>query len=52
MIVTEEGNSPDLWALVKYCAFFQISSAMMHAIVVGSSGASIAMNLTVCKKTS
>ena len=29
--------------------FFQISSAMMHAIVVGSSGA-IAMNLTVCKK--
>ena len=34
---------PDLWALVKNCEFFQISSAMMHAIVVGSSGA-IAMN--------
>ena len=40
---------PDLWALVKNCEFFQISSPMMHAIVVGSSGA-IAMNLTVCQK--
>ena len=33
VIVTEEGYSPDLWALVKNCEFFQISSAMMHAIV-------------------
>ena len=35
--------------MVKSCEFFQISSAMMHAIVVDSSGA-IAMNLIVCKK--
>ena len=40
---------PDLWTLVKNCECFQISSAMMHAIVVGNSGA-IAMNLTLCKK--
>ena len=44
----QEGNFRS-WALVKNCEFFQISSAMMHAIVVGSSGA-IAMNLTVCQK--
>ena len=29
--------------------FFKISSAMMHAIIVGRSGA-IAMNLTVCQE--
>ena len=49
VIVTKGGNSPDLWALVKNCEFFQISSAMMHAIVVGSSGAA-AMYLALCKK--
>ena len=38
-----------LWTLVKNGEFFQISSAMMHAIIVGCSGA-IAMNLTVCKR--
>ena len=38
-----------LWTLVNNGEFFQISSAMMHAIIVGCSGA-IAMNLTVCKK--
>ena len=42
---------PDLWALVKNRDFFQISSAMMHAIFVGSSAA-IAMDLTVCNTTS
>ena len=40
---------PDLWTLVKNCEFFQISSAMMHTIIIGCSGA-IAMNLTVCEK--
>ena len=38
-----------LWTLVNNGEFFQISSAMMHVIIVGWSGA-IAMNLTVCKK--
>ena len=42
---------PDLWALVKNREFSQISTAMMHAIVVGSSAA-IAMDMTVCNTTS
>ena len=41
---TEQEGIPDLRALVKNCKFFQISSELMHAIIVGCSG-TIAMNL-------
>ena len=49
MIACNRKGIPDLWTLVKNCEFFQISSAMMHKIIVGCSGA-VAVNLTVCKK--
>ena len=38
-----------LWSLIKNCEFFEISSAVMHSIIVGCSGA-IAMNLTTSIK--
>ena len=40
---------PNLRTLVKNCEFFQISPAIMHAIIIDCSGA-IAMNLTVEKQ--
>ena len=48
MIVTGK-EILDLRTLVKSFELFQISSAMMYAIIIGCSGA-IALNLTVCKR--
>ena len=44
VIVTAGKEIPDLWNLSKNRELFHISSAVMYAIVVGSSGA-IAMNM-------
>ena len=49
VIVLNRKGIPDLWILVKNCDFFQISSAMIHAIIIDCSSA-IGMNFIPCWK--
>ena len=44
---------PNLWTFVKNCDFFQICSAMMHAIITGYSASylldEVGQNIVICQ---